>query len=196
MFEAFVARVVCISYLFLPRSGLLGSSWHFDESSAVPELPLRQVPFLYTRLLSSTTAQTNSLARFFSFPSAGTCTPTCFQAEKVITSFQPYADVWSITGAVGPFITATARAPVTTLDPEAVSADHASMKSRCAAPASPLPAAGAEYARRWSWSSAPRDMTHIVDGTPFEHDGFSSFFFCMEKKKGGRNRRSGWCSAR
>lgn len=52
------------------------------------------------------------------------------QTEKVITSFQPYADVWSLVGAVGPFVTGIARAPVTTLKPEEISAEHASMKTR------------------------------------------------------------------
>eukprot|EP00903_Cladosiphon_okamuranus_P012758 g11926.t1 len=51
-------------------------------------------------------------------------------AEKVISSFQPYADVWSLVGAVGPFITTTARTPITTLDPNTILADHASMKNR------------------------------------------------------------------
>eukprot|EP00752_Nemacystus_decipiens_P012854 g11381.t1 len=51
-------------------------------------------------------------------------------AEKAIASFQPYADVWSLVGAVGPFITTTARTAVTTLDPETISAEHTSMKTR------------------------------------------------------------------
>lgn len=38
---------------------------------------------------------------------------------------------------MGPFITATSRAHVTTLDPDGISADHASMKIRCASLASP-----------------------------------------------------------
>lgn len=52
------------------------------------------------------------------------------QVEKVITSFQPFADVWHLIGAVGPFVTSIARTPVTTLKPDEISAEHASMKSR------------------------------------------------------------------
>ncbi|CAM9162262.1 unnamed protein product, partial [Hapterophycus canaliculatus] len=52
------------------------------------------------------------------------------QTEKVIAAFQPYADVWSLVGSVGPFITAIMRAPVTTLKPEDIAAEHASNKDR------------------------------------------------------------------
>ncbi|CBJ27106.1 similar to Dynein heavy chain 3, axonemal (Axonemal beta dynein heavy chain 3) (Ciliary dynein heavy chain 3) [Ectocarpus siliculosus] len=51
-------------------------------------------------------------------------------AEKVIVSFQPYADLWSLVGSVGPFITTIMRAPVTTLNPEEITAEHASIKQR------------------------------------------------------------------
>ncbi|CAB1120679.1 unnamed protein product [Ectocarpus sp. CCAP 1310/34] len=51
-------------------------------------------------------------------------------AEKVIVSFQPYADIWSLVGSVGPFITTVMRAPVTTLNPEEITAEHASIKQR------------------------------------------------------------------
>ncbi|CAM9985812.1 unnamed protein product [Scytosiphon promiscuus] len=52
------------------------------------------------------------------------------QTDKVIAAFQPYADVWSLVGSVGPFITAIMRAPVTTLKPEEIAAEHASNKNR------------------------------------------------------------------
>ncbi|CAM9159174.1 unnamed protein product, partial [Ectocarpus sp. 8 AP-2014] len=54
-------------------------------------------------------------------------------AEKVIVSFQPYADLWSLVGSVGPFITTIMRAPVTTLNPEEITAEHASIKQRLGA---------------------------------------------------------------
>lgn len=70
-------------------------------------------------------------------PDPAAITPSSLpQADKVIAAFKPYADVWSLVGSVGPFITAIMRAPVTTLKPEEIAAEHASNKNRCGALAS------------------------------------------------------------
>lgn len=118
---------------------------------AWPTIPL---PFSYARLFSLITPLCLSSATFFLLSPppdrlAGRHANNVPQADKVITSFQPYADLWSLVGAVGPFITATARTPVTTLDANTVSTEHASMKSRCASPP-PTPLLGQSGCCHWS----------------------------------------------
>lgn len=97
-------------------------------------MSFRQLPSSFSPVFTLERRSTELALRLF-FSTGGCFQPNSLQAEKVISSFQPYADVWSLVGAVRPFVTTTARAPVTTLDTDTISADHASMKQRYDLPA-------------------------------------------------------------